>query len=92
MNVSQSTFLNLGVLLDLGYKIINLGVPYYLFRGRNSIYYLGVETRFIWGSGLIYLGELSDLIWAYEVIYLGVPKNPTQIIFRTPNALFYHNE
>ena len=38
MNVSQSNFLNLGVLLDLGSQII----------------YLGVETRFIWGYFLIY--------------------------------------
>ena len=46
MNLSQSTFLNLGALLDLGYKIIYLGVPNnlmgvpnYLFGSRNSIYF-----------------------------------------------------
>ena len=45
MNVSQSTFLNLGVLLDLGYKII----------------YLRVENRFIRGYFLIYLGVQTNL-------------------------------
>ena len=57
MNGSQSTFLNLGVLLDFGSQII----------------YLMGETRFICGSKIIYLrvrtiylGELSNLIWGKQ--------------------------